>query len=315
MLYKRSELPKHINDNGRIAIKRYLYRFFHQRKEIGRLKWHEKDFLFNCMYIMTYDDDKKFDLMSVPEAQDWFFNHLILIYLGENRRIDFSKPAHDYYGLVPKELKKKHQTFFWKKLGVWKDELELGKGKYCGILRNEYFRKLDNLNRMSIPKVQKIQKQIYIRATFYYIYYIIRMYFDEKPEKYDLEVISDINVVADIYSYCHVLSRHYFWLMTDNGASLNEDIPILDIKNLPQSLLKLVRLHCKVTPLNITTEYLLFEYDHVKYILWLKYKKIDNTNIMGLHIRSFYKCIVECDLDKYQGKRIEKIEENLFCYV
>ena len=36
MLYKRSELPKHINDDGRIAIRRYLYRFFHQRKEIGR---------------------------------------------------------------------------------------------------------------------------------------------------------------------------------------------------------------------------------------------------------------------------------------
>lgn len=315
MLYKRTELPKNIKDDDRIAINRYLYKFFYQRKEIGRLKWHEKDFLFKSMYIMTYDGGKKIDLFSISEAQEWAFQYLILIYLGRNRKIDFSKPVYDYYGLVPKELKKKHKTFFWKRMEVWKNELELGKGKYCGVLRDEYIRKIKNINEMSISKIQKVQKQIYIRATFYYIYYIIRMYFDEKQKKYDLEVISDVNVVADVYSYCHVLSRHYFWLMIDSGASLNEDIPILDIKNLPQSLLKLVRLHCKVAPLSVKTEYLLFEYGHIKYILWLKYKKIDNTNKVGLHIRSFYKCIAEYDLDRYKGKRIEKIGENLVCYV
>lgn len=315
MLYKRVDLPKHMNDDGRIAIERYLHKFFCQRGEIARLKWHEKDFLFNCMYIMTYDGDKKFDVFSIPEAKDWVFHYLILIYLGENRRIDFSQPAKDYYGPVPNALKKKHSDFFWKSMAEWKVNLESGKGKYYGVLRTEYFRKINYVNGLNISKQQKLQKLLYFRATFYYIYYIIRMYFDENPQKYEIEVINDYNVVADIYSYCHVLSRHYFWLMVEKGASLNENIPILDIKNLPHSLLTLVRLHCRVTPLNVKTEYLLFEYCHIKYILWLKYKKIENTTVMGFHIRSFYKCIVGCDLDKYQRKRVEKIDENLFCYV
>ena len=315
MLYKRVDLPKHMNDDGRIAIKRYLYRFFHQRKEIGRLKWHEKDFLFNCMYIMTYDGDKKFDLMSVPEAQDWFFNHLILIYLGENRRIDFSKPAYDYYGPVPNSLKKKHSDFFWKSMAEWKVNLESGKGKYYGVLRTEYFRKINYVNGLNISKQQKLQKLLYFRATFYYIYYIIRMYFDENPQKYEIEVINDYNVVADIYSYCHVLSRHYFWLMVEKGASLNENIPILDIKNLPHSLLTLVRQSSKVISLNLQTEYLLFEYNGTKYIMWLKYKTIDGTNVKAFHIRSCYKCTEDYDLSKYEDKIAYNIGENLFCYI
>jgi hypothetical protein len=141
------------------------------------------------------------------------------------------------------------------------------------------------------------------------------MYFDEKPEKYDLEVISDVNVVADIYSYCHVLSRHYFWLMVEKGASLNENIPILDIKNLPKSLLNLVKQSSKVISLNLQTEYLLFEYNGTKYIMWLKYKTIDGTNVKAFHIRSCYKCTEDHDLSKYEDKIAYNIGENLFCYI
>lgn len=314
MLYKRLELPKHAKDDNRVAITRYLYKFVNQRSEIKRLKWHEKDYLFSHLRIITFDGGKRYDLLTIPEAKEWAFDYILLIYLGANRKIDFSRQAYDYYGRVPDARMKQHRNFFWKRMKEWKQELESGKGVYCGILRNEYQRKIKSIEQMPITEFQKNQKRLYVRATFFHIYYIIRMYFDENPNKYDMEEIGGYQVVADVYSYCHVLSRHYFWLMQEGGASLNDDIPILDIKNLPYSLLNMVKLYCTQASITPQTECLLLEYDHVNYILWLKYGRIASANIDGFQIRSFYKCETEKDICKYDGKTAFEIGEKLKCY-
>lgn len=314
MLYKREQLPKHSFDDGRVAITRYMHKFTYQRNEIKRLKWHEKHFLFTCMYVMTYDGGKRFDLLTIPEAKEWVFDHLLLIYLGTNRKIDFSVPAQDYYGKIPDRLKRKHMVFFWKCMEEWKQELESGRGVYGGILRNEYHKKIAYYEQMSIPKPQKIQRQVYVRATFFHIYYIIRMYFDEKPEKYEMEVIDGFNVVADIYTYCHVLSRHYFWMMREGGATLNDDIELLETSELPKSLLNMVQKYSSCIPLTRQVEYLLFEYRHTKYILWLKFGHIESANIEGFQIRSFYKCETEKDILKFEGTTMHKIDESLVCF-
>lgn len=315
MLYKREELPKHSRDDNRVAITRYLHKFVNQRSEIKRLKWHEKDYLFSHLRIITFDRGKRYDLLTIPEAKEWAFDYILLIYLGASRKIDFSKPAYDYYGLISNARKIKHRIFFWKCMEEWKQELEAGKGAYCGVLRNEYQRKLKSIEQMPITKIQKNQKRIYILATFFHIYYIIRMYFDEKPSKCDVDNIGGFNVVADIYTCCHVLSRHYFWLMQEGGASLNDDIPILNIKSLPSSLLGLVRLHCTKASINQQTEFLLFEYDNVKYILWMKYGRVDSAKMEGFQIRSFYKCETELDLNKFDEKIAIEIDEKFKCYV
>lgn len=314
MLYKRLELPKHVRDDNRVAITRYLYKFENQRNEIKRLKWHEKDYLFSHLRIITFEGGKSYDLLTIPEAKEWAFDYILLIYLGASRKIDFSKPAYDYYGRVPDARKIQHRNFFWKRMKEWKQELESGKGVYYSVLRNEYQRKLKSIEQMPITKIQKNQKRIYILATFFHIYYIIRMYFDEKPIKCDVDNIGGFNVVADIYTYCHVLSRHYFLLMQEGGASLNDDIPILDIKNLPHSLLNLVKLYCTRANIIQQTEYLLFEYDNVNYILWLQYGNLGSANIDGFQIRSFYKCETEQDISKYDGKTSFDIGEKLKCY-
>ena len=315
MLYKRKELPKRSKDDDRNAIKRYMHKFAWQRNEIKRLKWHEKDFLFSRMFIMTYDGGKHFDMLSIPEAKEWVFDHLLLVYLGTSRKIDFSVPARDYYGKIPNGLKQRHMAFFWKRMEEWKQELESGKGVYCSILRNEYNRKIAYYKSLSIPSQQKIQRQVYVRATFYHIYYIIRTYFDETPGKFEMEEIDGFKVVADIYTYCHVLSRHYFWMMREGGATLNDDIEMLDIKELPKSMLNMVRKYCSCVHLTRQTEYLLFDYNQTKYILWFhQYGYVASANIEGFQIRSFYKCESEQDLLKYEGKQMYRIDENLVCF-
>lgn len=315
MLYRRKELPKRSKDDNRVAITRYMHKFVHQRNEVKRFKWHEKHFLFTCMYVMTYDGGKRFDLLSIPEAKEWAFDYLLLIYLGKNRKIDFSVPARDYNGRISNSLKRKHMTFFWKCMDEWKQKLESGEGVYCGILRNEYQRKIAWYERMPITKPQKIQRQVYVLATFFHIYYIIRMYFDEIPGKFEMEEIDGFKVVADIYTYCHVLSRHYFWMMREGGATLNDDIEMLDIKDLPKSLLSMVRKYCSCVHLTRQTEYLLFEYNQTKYVLWFhQYGYVSSAKIEGLQIRSFYKCESEQDILKYKGKRMHRIDENLVCY-
>lgn len=52
-------------------------------------------------------------------------------------------------------------------------------------------------------------------------------------------------------------------------------------------------------PIMPTTEFYLFEFNGVKYILWLKYKQLNETKENGFEIRSFYKCIEEHVLIKF----------------
>ena len=49
------------------------------------------------------------------------------------------------------------------------------------------------------------------------------------------------------------------------------------------------------------TEYCLFTYNGDKFLLWLKYKLLNETKDYGFEVRSFYKCIEECDLAKFSG--------------
>lgn len=319
MLYGRNELPKSVADDKHVAISRYMFKFFNHRTEISRLKWHEKFYLFSHMYIMTDDNGKKFDLFQIPEAQEYMFDYLTLIYCGKSSVIDFTRRAFDYYGEIPEATRKKHSEYFWKRLNEWRVELSSAKGIYLGLINVEYQRKLSlwreyrKAKRITAQKL--VQKEKYMLAAFHHIYYMVRLYYDEKTDKFDLINVDDFDVVSDIYTYCHVLSRHYFPVMMDEAATLNDDIPILDIKNLPHSLLKLVQSYCKNKALTTDNEYLLFEYTNQKYILWLKYGFVSSAKVNGFQIRSFYFCQERRDLDKFVGKTRVAIDNNLSCYI
>lgn len=319
MLYRRVELPKSMADDKHVAIKRYMFKFFNHRTEISRLKWHEKFYLFSHMYIMTDDNGKRFDLFQIPEAKEYMFDHLTLIYCGESMVIDFTRRSFDYYGEIPRLMKVKHSKYFWKWLNEWRQDLSSAKGMYLGVIDVEYKRKLSlwrgfrKAKRMTAQKLVQVEK--YMLATFHHIYCIVRLYYDEKIDKFDFINVNGFDVVSDIYTYCHVLSRHYFPGMMDEDATLNDDIPILDIKNLPLSLLKLVQFYGMNKALTTDNEYLLFEYGNQKYILWLKYGFVTSAKVNGFQIRSFYSCREQRDLDKFVGKTRVAVDNNLSCYI
>ena len=46
MLYTRQELTQKGFIDSHVAVQRYLHKYLNHRKEISKLKWHEKDFFF-----------------------------------------------------------------------------------------------------------------------------------------------------------------------------------------------------------------------------------------------------------------------------
>lgn len=151
-----------------------------------------------------------------------------------------------------------------------------------------------------------------MRATFFHVYYIVRYYFDEKQTK-DEEIECNGSIFyADIYSYCHILTRHYYPTMNEGlNISLNDNLSILSLRELPSGILKLVKAYCKYKKITKSDEYLLFFLDSQRYIMWIKYDSILNTSKKGFEIRSFYKCEVDRDLIKFVNKRIISINEHI----
>lgn len=318
MLYTRQQLSQKGFVDSHVAIQRYLYKFINHRTEISKLKWHEKDFFYEHLQILRNDKDQLvFDIYSIPEAKEYLLYKLILIYASNNNIIDFNKKSCDYKGEISKKEKKRHQKIFYQLLADWTKKLEEGKGQYLMIISPLYKNKLKELQKLKIQK--KIDsriftlRNIYMRATFYHVYYLVRKYFDGMKVKSESCVVCGIDFYADIYSYAHILTRHCYPKMNCGiGGSLNESIPVLDIFNMPFSILNLVKLYATKNIIATTTEYLLYIIDNEKYILWIKYGKIALLdNRIGMEIRSFYHCEEHQDIDKFNGKTIVKIDEHL----
>ena len=106
MLYSRSELPNSFVECN-VALQRYLHMFANERKKIAKLKWHEKDFLFqNMQSLIDSQGNHAFDLLDIAEAEDYVMYLLILLFASDGGIIDLKKEVKDYYGVVPKKEKR-----------------------------------------------------------------------------------------------------------------------------------------------------------------------------------------------------------------
>lgn len=317
MLYTRQQLAGKDVDHH-IAMDRYVNKFIYHRKEITKLKWHEKDFFFDHLQILRNNlGHIVFDIYSIPEAKEFLLYKLILIYASNGGTIDFDKEAFDYYGKITKDRKLKDQKIFFRLLADWMKILDKGKGPYLMVIKPLYEKKLKELQALKIQKKINsrtfILRRIYMRATFYHVYYTVRKYFDEMKVKAEACVICGIDFYFDIYSYAHILTRHYYPDMNCGiGGSLNENIPVLDIWNMPSSMLNLIKQYAEIKNIATDTEYLLFIIDNEKYILWISYRKIALLgNREGMEVRSFYHCEKPRDLEKFKGKMIVNIDKHL----
>jgi len=82
---------------------------------------------------------------------------------------------------------------------------------------------------------------------------------------------------------------------------MNPEIEVVNLDELPYSFLNMLDQYNRWRPISTTTEYCLYSYDGAKYILWLKYKMLNETKKYGFEIRSFYRCTKEADLLKFKN--------------
>lgn len=318
MLYNRKDLTNRNFSDCHAITQRYINKVMPRRKEFKNLKWHEKDFLFQHMKIMRNEKgDPGFDVLQFPEASEYVLYCLILIYGTNSQKISFDGVVIDYMGVIPEDRKAKHKVFFENHLSSWFDEFDKGGGPYFSVMRPMYYLKLkeyeEQRNNGIMDSIVFAEKVLYMKACFFHIYYFVRLYFDEFKFKAVSRSICGFDVYGDIFTYTHVLNRHYFPCMNfGNGASMNDNIPGVDIRNLPESLLDSVELHAKYKAIDEKTEYLLFRINGDPYILWIKYGKIGTLqNVEGFEIRSFYKCSEQWDFDKYNGTTDIKVDDQI----
>lgn len=281
-----------------VPAQRYLYKFENHRKEIAHLKLHEKDFLFRTMRLMEDQSGRRiYNLYKIPEAREFVFNWVILLHANQVMVFDGRVPG-PYGDLTPAE-KRRNKRFFYEYLNVWKNEVLHGKGPYLSVIKVEIGIKVKEWRRRQVTNQKELEKKIeFIYATFFHIYYNVKQFFDERINPYILRVVGGYDVVFNVYSFVHILSRHYYPNMNkDIGASLNDDFK-MDLDYLPDEMFPLIEQSNNLSPLTRETEYLLFLIGTDYYILWLKYKILNETKRFGFEIRSFYKCEEQRDLDK-----------------
>lgn len=322
MLYSRYQLKTKGFVDHHVVMQRYLHKYFHEKKTFNKLKWHEKDFFYEHLQILMDEKGRHgFDLLKIPDANDYLFEKIILIFASGDDSIDFSKKASDYDGVIDRKRQEAYKNRYWRLLAAWQSRLDDPDDMYTWTIapmRNEKIKELQNLlDTKQITKQAFIKRRNYIDTSFYHIYYKVKYYFDEIKERCEVKNINGFDIYAGIYTYSHVLSRHYVPLMNKGiGGTFNDKIPYVDVFELPMSLLTLIEDYAKLGSITRNTEYLLFEMDGVKYILWVKYGAIPNMkDKFGFEVRSFYRCVEQRDIDKYSGLNKLHIREGLYAVV
>lgn len=259
-MYSIEDLNK--RENHLVALSRYLHKFNNHRKEVKKLKLHEKHFMFSNMQALISTKDglaptsdktfkneyelwkylesnglatKPYSLYEIEEAKDYLFYIQILTY-GQN--LNFLSPIYGAYGLLSKEDIEKDKVFFEKKILEWESLLFSNKGSYVPYILVEYNRKksiIEEQRRKYIIGHFKFEHKIKeLLIVSFYIFYRIKHFFENQKEFYYVFKIQNLKFVFNIYSYVHILSRHYMPSVNefDLQKSFNDDIPFFDIYNI-----------------------------------------------------------------------------------
>lgn len=319
MIYTYSQLQNLSFEASITPMNRYMHRFLNHRREIKNLKAHEKDFLFQYMSILRDDNDERvFDLESIDEASEYLFYKLILIY-SEN--LDFNKPTlNSSNQIISANEMKKDKAIFDKLYIDWVEQIKKRKGKYLNIIETELNRRIKQLDSLKVEgKINDTNYDYHRKYLFtmsYYIYYRVKLFFDGQKEKFILLNILGEDIIINIYSFVHILFRHYIPSM-DIGQidrSINDPLPFLDLINLPISIRELLIEYFNLdkSPLIPSREYFLFSFNDDRYIIWLKYSKLEElNNNYGYEFRTLYKCKEERDFDKFEGLAEYKLNADL----
>lgn len=309
MFYDYKQIQTLNPDDAKIALERYLHKFINHRSEIKKLKTHEKDFLFyNMSMLRNEKNEYAVDLTLITEASEYYFNRLILTYF-EN--LDFNKPTKNHFGQNIDSLSmEKDKNYFNAYYDQWRIQLDTRKGKYLNIVHTELNKRIKELcSEFSGKKINETQYNYQFKYTYiiaFFIYYKVKLFFDGLNDKFVCLNVAGDKIIINIYSFVHTLYRHYFPSMNSGtvNRSINDPLPFLDIKNFPYSVKDFLNMYfnCNKAKLLPSDEYLLFSFKRTKYIIWIKYGKLDDLGgNNGFEFRTLYKCSEKRDLDKFCG--------------
>lgn len=322
MLYTHDQLKQLEDDKQhRTAVGRYLHKFHNHRKEIKSLKFHEKDFFFSHLSnLRNGQGELAFDLYSIQEANNYLFFKLLLTYF---HHLDFLPPIQGPYGLITSEQILKDKQKIFELLGKWEEKLFSNRGAYIPEIFKEFNRKvklLEGQKKNNLMGSFLFQSRVnQLKLTSFHIYYTVVYFFDEKGKSYITFQVLGETWVINVYSYVHILSRHYMPGVNsfDVGRSFNENLPIVDVKKLPYSIRNIILQYLSVKArISKNDEYLIFTYNSVAYILWFNYRRMDELNkSYGFHIRSMYKIEAQRDFDKMHGLTKVDCDANLSFFI
>lgn len=316
MLYTSNDLNSPKWKESIVPLQRYLHKY--HMNEINKLKHHEKDFLFRSMLHLrnATDNQSSFNIYKIPEAKEFLFNKIILTY--SEGVVNFNGVFYDYNGKITPNNLRKDKRFFHEYLSIWENQLKAGKGAYLSVLKPMFLSKVKEINALGIEgtltKAECENRIKYLKAVFFFIYYKVKYFFDEKTLTYIQRNILGYEFIANIYTFCHILSRHYIPSLNDIfGVSLNDGNQLIDIQKMPESIMEIVNSYFTAKgTLDKRTEYILIEIDNEPYIIWLKYKKLNELKQKeGFEIRTFYKPLAKEILEKFKGKIKVKYSEQL----
>jgi hypothetical protein len=327
-----------------VAISRYLHKYTNQQRDFKRLKLHEKEFLFNSMRsLITINEkgenedlagmdtytawkyleskgmaEKAFDLYEMEQAYEFIFYRIVLDY---HDNLYFLSPVKGPYGLLTRDEIQKDKGFFEMYFPIWEQLLFSNKGNYIPHISKEYRDKIKILEQGCKERKfgynQYLNKEKELKLTCFHIYYRTRYFFEEHGDIiYKIEIDGKLFIV-DVYSYIHILSRHYMPNSNnfDLAVSFNEEVPFIDIYQLPISIESLLKEYYKLRKLEESDEYFILRYDTSYYIFWIRFVYLDSIKDDCFHFRTFYKIKKKKDFEKLVGLSEINIHDKLFFYI
>ncbi len=323
MIYSKQELEQlATTEEKAVAHKRYLHKVI--RSDTKKLLPHEQEYICTFLPRVYADSDLTqplFDVYNLSFCAEPLFKQLFLTYM---HCLDFVKPVwNGIKYLEPYEIEKDRRKFE-ELLTAWNKKLSPDYSDcYLHEVKIEYERKLkilkDQYKQRYFGRFLYERKIIEQMLNAFYIYFLTKIFFRSHKSNSVSFIAFSVTFSCNIYSYIHIMSRHYMPHLNsiNEERSFNEELCNIDPRNLPYSIRALIIDYFNNAPINyvLNAEYMIFGQDASFYILWWKYKKLDELNhVPGYEIRTLYKIEAERDKQKISHNNFYTVNDRITYY-
>jgi len=323
MLYSKQQLEALATPEEKSTVlRRYLYKVI--QGDVKKLLPHEAEYLTSMLNTIYTEEDltkPKFNIYELNYCSEPLFKRLILIY---QKNLDFLQPVFNGIKNLDNWEIARDRKKFDEQLNIW--DMKLGPNYSDAFLHEvkiEYYRKIKILEAHYQKGLygrrwheREILKQ---KLNAFYIYYVTKTFFRSHKGNFVLFQAFGETFLVNIYSYVHILFRHYIPDLNgiDSERSFNSELLCIDPFNLPYSIKDLIIDYATHASVNyiLNPEYMIFSQDTDFYIIWWKYKKLTELNFqLGYEVRTFYKIKAQRDVAKINHQNFHQANDRIKYY-